>query len=161
MRIDRSSIVFYYISKKDKEDFFISKMFQISFIKLSLVLHILDDLANELTKQRDKLYSLSPRSNYRIYKKYKEMNVNYQKYRMIFTNLSNYCSDDEYLNEYFDRLLEDYAQYNKQYEKLHKEYSTRIMINNAVVTFWFSLLSIIIALAALVTIIIQNQSSRM
>lgn len=150
--LDRVNNIFYY-SKSPEYKTIDSGSSYINFCLLSLGFYRLEDMVKELTNERNLLYNCKPNKTKKINKQYEKMNSKFQKYKMTFNGIKYYSHseiNDDYMKKGTDNLNKQYKDLYSQYRELNEEYSNRMNINNSRSAFYFSIVSIVIALLALV-----------
>lgn len=150
-KLDRSNNVFYYSENRNYE-ILDSGSSYINFCLLSLGFYRLEDMVQELTIERNRLYNCKPSKTKKINKQYEKMNSNFQKYKMTFSGIKYYNHTDiidNYMKKGTDNLKKQYEKLFSQYKEINEEYSNRMNINNSRSAFYFSVVSIVLALLAL------------
>lgn len=157
-KIDRSNNIYYSLDEniEMKNDF----SEYVNFFLLTLSKYELEEMLEEISKERNILYNSSPRKIKRNFNQYLKLNSNMQKYCLMFNGLKNYRTSDSDFKKYFDNISNKYDSYLNQYNKISKEYSFRMEVNSSISAFKFSKVSIILALLAmLLTIYFEYQKN--
>lgn len=150
-KIDRSNNILFYIEDIKYRIIHGSSEF-VNFFIATITFYLLDEMQEDITKEKNKLYNCK---NYRIKKnlnQFKALNVKFYRYSSIFNGLDIHkvSYKDKYISNGFNHIKKIYKDYDNQLSKLKKEYDFRININNVKSTYYLALLSMLIALIALV-----------
>lgn len=151
-KIDRSNNVLFYIEEPKYTVTHCSSGFVNMFIA-TLAFYLLDEMQEDLTKDKNKLYNCKIGKVKKNYKEYEKINFKYHKYSSIFNGVDIYKMgyQDEYLLKRFDNIRKLYSEYNEQLDEIKKEYEFRTSINNIKSTYILSIISVIIAVIALLS----------
>ena len=150
--INRANQLYYFVENEDQEIITFNSGY-INFYLLTIGFYRLEDMLKEITIERNKLYSCKPSKTIKINKQYELTNANFQRYNMTFKGVKYYSfSDyrDEYLERGIKNLKEMFEKQKNQYNEINNEYSIRMNINNSRTAFYFAVISIIVAILALV-----------
>ena len=158
-KIDRSNNVIFYLEEKEYKIKHTGNEFINIFIN-SIAFYLLDEMQKDITNEKIRLYNCKISKIRKNYKQYEKLNYKFQKYSSIFNGIDIHKIHykDEYIIKGFENIKKVYCNYNKQLLDLKKEYEFRININNIKSSFWISIISVIIAIGALVlSIFFENR----
>ena len=149
-RIDRSNNMCFVVDDKNDKIIHSPDDF-INFFLNSLSFFLLDEMREDLTNEKYKLYNCSSKRIRKNYKQYDGVNKKFHKYGFVFNNIKEYkyLFSDEYLKKGFGFINDTYNEYNEQYNILRNEYEFRTNINNIRSSYILAVISIVIAIAAL------------
>ncbi|MBQ3469297.1 MAG: hypothetical protein IJH18_04540 [Bacilli bacterium] len=149
-KVDRSNNIFFVIDDRNC-NIIHSPSNYINLYISSLTFFLLDEMREDLTNEKYKLYNCSSKKIKKNYKQYDEINRKFHKYSFVFNNIKEYqhLYSDEYLKKGFEHIIKIYNEYNEQYNILQKEYEFRTNINNIRSSYILAKVSIGIALLAL------------
>lgn len=151
-KIDRSNNVLFYI-----EDTKYTVIHSISgFVNMfiaTLSFYLLDEMQEDLTVDKNKLYNCKIGNVKKNYKQYEKLYLKYHKYSSIFNGIDIHRGEyqDEYLIKGFEHIKKLYVEHNEQLDEIKKEYEFRTNINNIKSTYILSIISVIIAVIALLS----------
>ena len=150
-KIDRSNNIFFVINDKNGKIIHNSNDF-INIYLGTFSFFLLEEMKEELTNEKYKLYNCSSTNIRKNYRQYDKVNRKFHRFSFVFNNIKEYqyVYSDEYLKKGFKYTSKTYDDYNEQYNDLRKEYEFRTSINNIRSSFILAVFSIIIALAALI-----------
>lgn len=151
-KVDRSNNVLYYIEDSKYTIIHSSSDFVNMFIA-TLAFYLLDEMQEDLTKDKNELYNCRIGNIKKNYKQYEKINLKYHKYSSIFNGIDIHKIkyQDEYLIKGFENIKKLYNEYNDQLNEIKKEYEFRTSINNIKSTYILSIISTIIAIIALLS----------
>ena len=149
-KIDRSNNILFFIEDLKYRIIHSSAEFINMFIA-SLTFYLLDEMQEDITDEKMKLYNCKTKHIKKNFKQYEVLNSKFHKYSSIFNGIDIHRIDykDEYILNGFKHIKKMYKEYNKQLNELKKEYEFRTNINNIKSSYFLSLISIAIALLAL------------
>ncbi len=151
-KIDRSNNVLFYIEDTKYTVIHSSSGFVNMFIA-TLSFYLLDEMQENLTVDKNKLYNCKIGNVKKNYKQYEKLYLKYHKYSSIFNGIDIHRGEyqDEYLIKGFEHIKKLYVEHNEQLDEIKKEYEFRTNINNIKSTYILSIISVIIAVIALLS----------